>query len=799
MRFSYGSQWLLVLVFVFVGTAHAGDTSSSDDTAQLPEVVVTAQKMSQPLEQVPASVSTLSGDFIRRTTSTDFTALQYYTANVNLQLGPSTGQFIIRGLGTVNSNDGFDPSVGTVIDGVYYGRSNFLSAFFFDIADFDVLRGPQGTLFGKNTTSGLIDLDTEPARSNFLIRSELVATDYGDRSFRPVIQVPLGENLAVRVSGNFEHGSRGVLFNTYLDRHERNTNQNAMRVRLRYTPSAQWLFDLEGFVTTSKQNYNIFQLVRVTDAMASVIHHYDPNAEFTADDRNSANVPSEEVEDIRGIALTGEYDLGRPWDAGYAKIVSVTGLAQARSDQVDLDADFSPVPFIRDSLTRPEPYRQFSQEFRVSGHAADFFGLGYGINFVSGIYFSHTALLAANTFSIQDLGAATAYLLAANAGGAGGQLLPGSTVGGIAGQLSGPIDTLLTLLDPVISPVIGDKQQANTVLDQRGDDWAWYAQTEQYFLPHWALIAGLRFGWERKQGYASSQSEGLLIGPASGGEVQPFAQTLHRFEQDVSPKIGFKWTPDKVTSVYATWTRGFKSGGFNAVPLNSTNLQYEPERASSYEIGAKTRTRLLGGPMETSASLFWTDFNDLQVSTLEGATFKILNAAAARSRGFDADLRWLPPIRNTSLYLSAGLADARYTYYPNAPAPPDSGQSAQDLTGRPLAFAPRWTFAVVPGYSVPLPYQASADFTLAVLYQGKRYLDVDDDPRKLQPATTLLNAQVTFHDRSRLWSLTLSAHNLTNELILDQIVNQPLAPGGFAAVRTDHGRYFAGDLTLSFD
>src|ERR1051326_3945417 len=127
----------------------------------------------------------MKGAMIRDTGTSGFADMQDYTANVTIRLSGGAGQYSIRGFGTPDTNTAFDPSVGTVVDGVYYGRSNFLAAFFHDMDRFEVLRGPQGTLFGKNNTAGVFNLVTEAPVPKWLTRWELLATDAGERSFRP--------------------------------------------------------------------------------------------------------------------------------------------------------------------------------------------------------------------------------------------------------------------------------------------------------------------------------------------------------------------------------------------------------------------------------------------------------------------------------------------------------------------------------------------------------------------------------------------------------------------------------------
>src|SRR5882672_2341087 len=131
-------------------SAAAAAADSNGGEQQLKEVVVTAQKVRQTLEQVPASVTSVGGDYIRSTGARDFQDLSSYTANTNLQVSSSSTQLLVRGFGTLNDVPGLDPSVGVVVDGVVYTYPEYLTAFFSDLDRYEVLRGPQGTLFGKN-------------------------------------------------------------------------------------------------------------------------------------------------------------------------------------------------------------------------------------------------------------------------------------------------------------------------------------------------------------------------------------------------------------------------------------------------------------------------------------------------------------------------------------------------------------------------------------------------------------------------------------------------------------------------
>ena len=759
-------------------------------TQRLPEIVVTAQKVKQALEEVPASVSVVDGDFIRKAGTTSFQDMQDYAPNVTIALSHTAGTFAIRGFATPDTNRGFDPSVGAVVDGVYYGRSHFMFAFFHDLDRFEVLRGPQGTLFGKNSTAGVLNVVTNAPENKFKAIAEVQAAGYGDRSIRPVVQMAAGENLSLRMSGNYSRGDRGTLFNTFLNRPENNVTSDTTRLRARFTPSGRLSFDGESFYSRGRINNNGFEFSELTPKMLELVQRYDPRADAKTDKYNSANLPSLEDTAIRGANATVNYDLGGIAGVPDFTLTAVTAYADATTFARDLDADFSPVPFIHDVLAAPSVYQQGSAELRVSGERADLFGWGHRFNFISGVYFARSTFRSSDIFAVENLGGAAAYCNATSN-------FCGLQIPGLPFPLGGQTgDTLGNVLQAVTTLAGQADQSAVVQLDQHGRSYAFFGQFEHFFLRHWALIGGLRYGEEKKEARATSHSDSQLIKQIASQVDHD--TPLHRVERDLSPKAGFKWEPDSSLSAYLTWARGYKSGGFNALPLNDQYLAYEPEQATSIELGVKTLTDFFGGPLRIGAALFSTEFDNLQVSTFLGGNFVVLNAAAARSRGFDLDLHWRPPLQGLSLTVATGLANARYKSYPDAPAIADSGDKTQDLSGRRLTFAPRWTTTIIPAYQLPFLPSLDPTFSVEMMYRGDRYLDVDLDPRKLQPAQALFNARLSLGQPARGWDINLVSHNITNKITADQAISQPLAAGNILRYRTDHGRYYTANLSFAF-
>ena len=806
--------------------AMAADDGAGQQQQQLQEVVVTAQKMKQTLEQVPASVTSVSGDYIRSTGARDFQELSSYTANTNLQVSSSSTQLLVRGFGTLNDVPGLDPSVGVMVDGVVYTYPEYLSAFFSDLDRYEVLRGPQGTLSGKNVTAGLLNITTNAPDNERLIRVDADMRSSGNLAFRPVINLPLGPDAALRFSGNFQHGDRGVLYNTFLNRPEGNQQQDSGRMRFRYDSHAGWTMDVGAFVAYNIQNFNKQQLFIVGPNMLALDRSYDPRFNPVVNNFLSEDVHATQNASTRGASVTFEGDLGNPGGMKSLKLTSITSVAENLIGSRDLDGDFSPVPFIKDSLAQTEPERQFTQELRVTGVGQNFFGLGHEANFVAGLYYDNYTLKTSDDFSVEDLGATFNYVLAA---GCDSNKIPVALCSPVSKLLGNAVDGLLNTINTVLGqPLIGT-QNAISGLDQRTKDYAAFGQGEWYFVDHWSLIAGLRYAKENRKGQPHSFSDSLIIKAIADQTNFDYAgaAALHRTETDFSPKAGLKYQPSKHLEGYFTWAEGYKSGGFNGIPLNPDSIEYEPEKAASLEAGLKIKDRLLNGPIRGSFSIYHTHFSNLQVSTFQGTNVIIVNAAEAHSQGFEADLMWLLPIRGMSLYSSFGFADARYVRYPDGPAPgdfdcgtvgtaapaqctcpSDSGKlpgtkrsgCGKNLTGQPLPFAPQWTATLTPAYTfLHLPYAVSVSAATDILYQGQRYLNSEDDPRQLQKSTLVINPRLVFADEANGdWGLSVGIQNITHQIYGDQVIDQPLGAGNFAEIRGDNGRFYSGNFFINF-
>lgn len=635
----------------------------------------------------------------------------------------------------------------------------------------------------------LVTRSPEPGNDEASV--EVIAGEFGERVVRPAASLTLAEGIALRVAGAITRRD-GRIFNTLLQRRETDLEQNSVRVKLRARPpGSPWRAELSLFHSRQDMANGEFQFVKATDAMRAFAESFDPA--FSTDPGDfltSFDVASQADAVFSRAALTNELELPAGLLGGPAVITSVTGAAEARQKQRSLDADFTPAPFLRRSFPRDSPFRQFSQELRVSGRLPAVLAEADSLEYTLGLYYLRSDLVAADRFQVLDEGTAAGFLIAASANepplG-----LPGGVLGGIGGVSAETLSAILDLLGPAGDLLLGEEQRIDSQLAQDVTSYAAFGQAEYRFAPRWFGIAGLRLSREAKDGDFFSRSTGRLA-PLVGEQEDHESRERIR-ETAFSPRLGLRWRPIERVNVFATWSRGTKSGGFNAIPLTPENLAFDRERAESYELGSKVR--LLGGRLRLSATGFWTDFDNLQVSTFRNNRFFILNAAEARSRGVELDLDWLPPLPGAALRVAFGYNDAQFTRYPDAPAPADAEQETQDLAGRRLPRAPRITATLTPNYVLPLG-AGKLNLILSgdLRYRGKRFLDVDLDRRTLQKETTEINLRAGIANFVDGWRLSFALRNLTDETVLSQVLDQPLAAGNFVGIRGDRGRLLTASL-----
>jgi len=244
-----------------------------------------------------------------------------------------------------------------------------------------------------------------------------------------------------------------------------------------------------------------------------------------------------------------------------------------------------------------------------------------------------------------------------------------------------------------------------------------------------------------------------------------------------------QWFPQDDLSLFAIRAKGFKSGGFNNQSTVPRAVEVDPERATSWEVGAKGR--LFDDRLSYAATFFNMDVEDLQLQDLVETLVTVRNAASARSRGVELELDWLTPWKPFTMRGAAAFTDAKFDRFPNAVAPASAPTERQDLSGRRLPFVPEWHVNVTPELTFPLaaawlPDSLELTLALDVLFQTNQYLDTDLDPNTRQDAFALLDGRVGIATASGAWSLTLRGNNLTDADVAYLVSDLPIFfPGGY--------------------
>ena len=762
--------------------------------AELDDVVVTAQKVKQPLRKVPLSVTALGGEFIGATGSADLADVSMYVPNARVDADdPGSPQVFIRGFGTNAFNPSFEASVALVQDELFFGRPGYFTEAMFDIDRVEVLRGPQGTLFGKNSVAGVFNVTSRSVDADFSADARLFGGEDGEQRYEGGIGGMLTDWVGGRVAA-MHRTQDGELYNQFLNRSEESLDQTAGRVKAILYPGFGIKSELTAVAADLEAPFWPFQLMKLDADTRDYLDDFDPNIEddpknfvTSFDTQGFINKGSDTV------GLKTEWDIDELGPLHAFVPVLVLGTSTYYVDQLN-EIDVSPADIA--SFDNYEDHHQTSAELRFSGRFDSLFGLGTGLEFVAGgFWYESDYTLLVHIFAGEDLASyVTTDDFAQLAAG-------GSTGGGFGtGGLGVPTGTLTE----------GDYYQFDFAQDVQSA--AFFGQMTWYLTDQWAVTPGLRFNQEDKR--ADSAGIGHCQGKDAGQpcfmqqllEAMDYSyRDLTKNETDLSPKIALQYFGGGI-NYYASYARGYKSGGFNSISFGQVcddpndpttcrtirpdELEYEPENARTVEFGAKARTE--DGKFALNATYYMTHFDNLQVLAFNGFLFDVTNAGKARSSGWEADFQWLTPFEALRIVGSLGLLKAYYLEYPGAPAPIEQGIGAsQDLAGKRIAFAPEHTATLTPTLTY-LVGDYIATFAADALYQGGQFTDTDLDPNTYQPRYVKYAARLMFSHAGGWWTASIGGTNLTDELVLNQVTDAPFFPGTFFAQQASGRQLFAG-------
>ncbi len=776
------------------------------------EVIVTAQKTEQNIRDVPISMTVIDDEFIAEQGITDYRDLALHAPNAHVD--PGNGLFPdinVRGFGSALSNKAFEQSVGLNIDGVPYGRTGYFQGPLYDLDRVEILRGPQGTLFGRNTTAGLLNVAAKRPTDEL---SGAVGLELGDlerRRFEGAVGGPILPRLVnFRISGLSDERD-GLIENTTA--RVRASANDRMNKRDRKALRAQLgLPDILGSALVVSYERIDFEFTGIgwepyiiPEQTVPFYRTYDPGFDLEPDNWvGSVDTDEYNQNEIQTIGANASVPIGA-W-----RLEAVAGHSVLKVRSL-IDDDFGPAPMIFNTSFDDNP--QTTGELRfVSPSLAGFFGLErvFGLRLgttelTAGVFYQRRKLenseLGIN-FNVPVL----AQFAAANMSPPGTPLQPLMDFIGPAVQLGGV----------GLVPSFG-VEETTMFFEQTTKSIAGFAQMDWHPLERWTLQYGMRFTDETKDASwnrVTTEGTGLLFPLLGGGD---FATSRSRSEFAFTPKAALRYDWTDEINFYVSWGKGFKAGGFNEQAFNAIDdaLEFAAEKATAWELGA--RARLLDGTAMVNLALFRQDVTDFQVLTLPplSVATTVVNAGEARAQGVELDGVWLPADWLT-IVATVGFNDSEFLDFVLGQCSFDrsdtdgNGDGRCDVTGEPLFRTPKWTATLVPSLrwplagvltlpTLPLLSLAGLDFVAGgrFEYQDVQYLERTFDERVRQAPFVRFGGNLGFANEAQGWSIRVNVENLTEEATDVLIRDVPLGGGNFYKI-LEPQRLIFGSFRWSF-
>ena len=734
---STNSSELAVIPVNTLESAKADESAKGNESASAPEaldaVVVTATRTRDSLAKTPISVSVTRDQQLRETNIKNIESLSARLPNAQLALTPTNTFLFVRGLGTGGVRSA-EQSVGIFVDNVFLGRPQAALFDFLDVEQVELLRGPQGALLGKNTVAGALNIKTAPVTRQPEGYIEALSGSEGQQRVRGAYSNALTDTLAARIAYS-ETREDGTLFNTTQQRVDLARPGRAGRAKLQWTPSDTWDVALSVQSARVRQTGDSFELSQASDQTLAIYRRYDPETAADISDGRTHTDHQQSGAVINGDDLILSSKLAL--EAGSLQLIAS---ASEQDTVADFDLDISPAPLL--SFPSIEAYGQRSVEVRYNRP------VGWGQFTIGANYFRSALDLQADI-----------ELFGNGVNGFSAPLLDRSTGLPIAGLAS---QTLSSLLGTAGIDPLGSGQSRHRLIQQQ-DSYSGFGVVRWDVLERLRLQLDGRLTRETKRGDQSIVFTGVsgpLLGRVLGEEE--YRLLAERTETDFSPRLSALFQLRPKLSSYLTLAQGFKSGGFNNLAAVAERAEFKGEQSYTAEAGLRLRSEL---GVSGALTVFRTRFKNLQVAALDGTEFFVGNAARARTQGVELSARWRSSF-GLGLSSELGYLDARYDQYRGAPATADSGEESQDLSGRVLQRAPKFSGSLQADFLSVLPV-VRLPVAVGVVAEGAshQFLNIDLDPIDSQPGTLRYNAYLGVSDPSQRFSLRLIGRNLTDEVV----------------------------------
>jgi iron complex outermembrane recepter protein len=768
-------------------------------------VVVTAQKRTQALQDVPIVVNVASAQQLRDQGVKDIKDLQLLTPGLTVT---STSSEVvttarIRGVGTVGDNPGLESSVGVVIDGVYRPRNGVSFGDLGEVERIEVLKGPQGTLFGKSTSAGVINVITKGPSFKPSAEAEATAGNYSAFGGSLSLNGPLVEDKVagrLYVAGRQRDGFLSVRTGAGPRTNNQDTDQGFYTARGQLLIRAASDLDIRLIADYTKRDESCCAAVQISEgsaanSRAALVNATQPGtiAIPPNPDARVAYSNRDTTQKIEDKGVSAQLDWSAPQGA---KVTSVTAYREWNSTNGQ-DGDFTAA----DITYRPADgrngvaFKTFSEEARISGEYNN-------LNWLAGLFYADEKLTRKDSF-----------------------LYGSDYYSYFAGKVLGGAPALIGVT-PATAFQSGNG--SNDRYSQDDSTFALFTNDTYAITKQWDVTVGLRYTWDKKKVDAVYTTSGSscqfaepsfialagVVGPAAAGKIVgglclPWEnskfdtsgaahQSKNESELSGTLKTSYRWSPRVMT--YASFSHGYKAGGFNLdrsehTALTLTGPTFVPdastafaaETVNSYELGAKTQ--FFGRKVTINTAYFYQDFRHFQLNTFLGTSFVVKSLPQVISQGVDIDGAWRTPIDGLSL--QGGATYANTVYSKKRPVDPDfcspgnvtppcgsaaaTGGALNRLPGSRLSFAPLWSLSANGAYERDVP-QTDLTFrgSVGVKWTSEYNTGSDLAAAKLQPAFALVNARAALGTKDGRYTFEIWALNLFDKTYKQVAFNGPL-------------------------
>ncbi|WP_420479595.1 TonB-dependent receptor [Brevundimonas sp. FT23028] len=853
LRTTVSAAVVSACVFGFAGVAAAQDQGSP---ATIDDIIVTAQKREQNLQDVPIVVTSLPAEALENAGVRDIKDLQILTPGMTVTSTQSEASTTarIRGVGTVGDNPGLESSVGVVIDGVYRSRNSVGFGDLGEMSRIEVLKGPQGTLFGKNTSAGVINILTEAPSFTPGFSGELTGGNYGAMGASGSVTGPLTDQLAFRlyagrrVRNGFYDVDTGDGPRANTD--DQNQDFFTTRGQLLWLPNDNTSIRVIGDYTTRDEYCCVGVQLRTgptypfIDMLSNGTGQRPPATGYGAlpySRQAFANRGTgQEIHDM-GVSVEANIDL--PSLFGGATLTSITSWRDWNGE-IGMDIDYTGADILYREQDGDYGYSvdNLTQELRLAGSNDRFdwlvglFATRERIGRADSYYFGADYGPLLSLLLTAQLNAATASTptppgpIPINPGRVGCFTATGQTAAGLGGCLYGAV--------PATGPGFIVGQGVEDFYEQESTSYAIFTNNSWHVTDRFDLTLGLRYTLDDKSlearqrnvngngatcaafGANAAAIAGAL-GPSAastivGNACLPWANAAYNnrnisesFDDgELSGTIKASYRLNDSVMTYVSYARGYKSFGYNLDRVQTgitptASLLFPSEVVDSYEAGVKMT--LVDRTLLLNATYFDQTFSDFQLNTFLGTAFVVESIPELTSRGVDADFLWFTPVEGLSLSGGVTYTDTQYGAFTAADLTnPGNFPQLSLLPGSRASFAPEWSASASINYDRSIGNGGRVGFSLSAKYMSEYNTGSDLLPWKMQDAFTTVNGRISIGTDDERWTLDIWGQNLTDEEYVQVAYNAPLQGSAFQSTLqsggTHPGTYYNGNLdTQTYD